>query len=290
MVRAGISNNTALTYNRALLKFEAFREKKALSHVWPSKEQHIILFIANCFESGLAPSTIRTYVAAISFVHKINSWPDYMQSFIVQKMLEGYRRSRPVQDGRSPISIQSLTGIVQKAEHICSSSYETALFQAVFCVAFFGLFRIGELAATFQNGCRPIQFSDVICNDKDKLITLLLRSSKTNQHGPPSPIRIKCIKRALVCPVCQLHKFMARRPSTGGMLFCHANGKELTCYQFAAVLKKCINQLPDHPGHIRSHSFRIGGATYFASLGYSEEQIKSLGRWRSDVYKRYIRR
>lgn len=38
-----------------------------------------------------------------------------------------------------------------------------------------------------------------------------------------------------------------------------------------------------------THSFRIGAATTAASLGFSELQIQSMGRWNSSAFKKYIR-
>ena len=41
--------------------------------------------------------------------------------------------------------------------------------------------------------------------------------------------------------------------------------------------------------HFRSHSFRIGAATWLASKGVLDEAIKHMGRWSSNAFKRYIR-
>ena len=35
--------------------------------------------------------------------------------------------------------------------------------------------------------------------------------------------------------------------------------------------------------------FRIGAASHAAECGYSETQIRLLGRWKSDAFKKYIR-
>ena len=41
--------------------------------------------------------------------------------------------------------------------------------------------------------------------------------------------------------------------------------------------------------HMSSHSCRIGGATALAAAGFSEEQIRLLGRWVSDCFRIYTR-
>ena len=39
----------------------------------------------------------------------------------------------------------------------------------------------------------------------------------------------------------------------------------------------------------KGHSFRIGAATFAASCGFSDAQIRAMGRWKSDVFRKYIR-
>ena len=42
---------------------------------------------------------------------------------------------------------------------------------------------------------------------------------------------------------------------------------------------------PDYlGGKVTSHSFSAGLATAMARLGYGEEDIKAMGRWKSDFY------
>ena len=72
-------------------------------------------------------------------------------------------------------------------------------------------------------------------------------------------------------------------------LFCHTNGTPLTRYQFGAVLTKSIQALGLKSEAYRSHSFRIGAASWLAVKGVPDETIKKLGRWKSDSYSKYIR-
>lgn len=40
---------------------------------------------------------------------------------------------------------------------------------------------------------------------------------------------------------------------------------------------------------IKPHSFRIAGATILMAAGFSQQTIKNMGRWASDVYLIYAR-
>jgi hypothetical protein len=53
--------------------------------------------------------------------------------------------------------------------------------------------------------------------------------------------------------------------------------------------KKSLSVLRIENAAIRSHSFRISMATTGAIEGMSDDQIKELGRWKSNAFLRYIR-
>lgn len=42
------------------------------------------------------------------------------------------------------------------------------------------------------------------------------------------------------------------------------------------------------PKQYKGHSFRTGAATHAAQVGFSENAIQNMGRWKSDAVKRYI--
>ena len=43
------------------------------------------------------------------------------------------------------------------------------------------------------------------------------------------------------------------------------------------------------PSRYKGHSFRIGAASYAADRGFSDAQIRMLGRWKSNAFLCYIR-
>jgi len=54
-----------------------------------------------------------------------------------------------------------------------------------------------------------------------------------------------------------------------------------------SLLKRSL-RLARIPGEYTGHSFRRGAATWAASVGMSGEEIKTLGRWASSSFERYI--
>ena len=69
--------------------FNNFRDKYKLEKIWPVSVDQTVSFIAYCFEMGYSPASIVSYIAGLSFYHKLNSWPNPTVQFIVKKVLEG---------------------------------------------------------------------------------------------------------------------------------------------------------------------------------------------------------
>ena len=44
-----------------------------------------------------------------------------------------------------------------------------------------------------------------------------------------------------------------------------------------------------HHEKVMPHSFRIGGATALFSQGVTAEEIRTMGRWSSDIHRLYVR-
>ena len=72
-------------------------------------------------------------------------------------------------------------------------------------------------------------------------------------------------------------------------LFTKQNKLAITRAQFSQTLRQVIKKAGFDDSRIKGHSFRIKAATTAASLGFTEDQIQRMGRWRSDAVKKYIR-
>lgn len=290
LLDASIAPNTAAAYKTAINVFKQFLVNCNLPYALPIDTQHVLFFISYSFERGLSPNTINTYVAGINHFHKLHGYADLREVFIVKKMLEGCLRLKKTKDTRLPITIEILKDVCDILPAVCYNQFEANLFKAAFLLAFFGLFRVSEIvvpSSLLVN--RTITREDISVDPDKKHIVITLKISKSNQSGPPTRIRLPCEKNIALCPVCAVREFINIRPICEGPFFCHANKNPVTRCQFSSVLAKCIKRVRPVCGHIRSHSFRIGRATQLSALGLSEDRIKTMGRWRSGAYKRYIR-
>ena len=290
MLSASISPNTLLTYQTAVKAYHSFINEFQMETSWPITIAQAISFIAYCFEKGLAPRTINTYVSGLNHIQQLNNWGDFRQNFVIKKMLEGCLRLRKRSDGRLPITRVILARICTVLPTICYDAYETKVFKAAFLLAYFGLFRVSELVVPSLLYTEwSVQKKDISLSDDGKYIFVTLRHSKTNQAGQPITLKIPPEVNSILCPVQAVREFLQVRPAGQGPVFCHANATPVTRAQFSAVLAKSLKVILPNCSNIKSHSFRIGRATELASLGFSSDHIQKMGRWSSNCFRTYIR-
>ena len=195
----------------------------------------------------------------------------------------------PHKDTRLPITLQILVKILSKLAVTCSNEFEKKLFAAAYSLAYFGFFRVGEIA--FSKGrsvCQIIALNDIIMDKEHKYIIVKVRYSKTDQCGKGVSLKINKVG-GIMCPVNNLVQYLGARPGLLGPLFVHFDGRPLSRYQFSAVLKKSLKIEGIDASKFNSHSFRIGAATIAAVMGYPTEEIQLDGRWSSNAYQSYVR-
>lgn len=286
LVSASLAENTKFVYENAKRVFEDFRVQFKFNSVWPPPLAHLVNFVLHLSNKKIAPSTVRTYIAGLSFYSKCFGGEDHTHNFLLKKILEGMRRTVSSKDTRAPITLDMLKEMPFALQQICSSHFESKLFLASFLLAFFGLLRVSEIVVCRGNSGRALQIDDISLNSNS--VEINIRFSKTDQLGRSTKLSIAATG-ASVCPVQAIKQYLAIRPSTAkGPLFCHFNGKAVTRFQFATVLHKALKFAGYDVSSYKTHSFRIGGATQAALKGLSSDTIQKLGRWKSDVYKRYI--
>ena len=294
LLGSALTAGTKKSYQRAWGSFQIFYERFCGSSTpqLPLSSHQLALFISYLSARKLAPSTISSYLSAISYVHKIKGYSDPTKSFLIHKLSTALSRQR-LADLRLPITRPVLHELVKSLRHTNSSAFQRCLYSAMFLLAFYGFFRVGELAAKSVDRVDSIlQFKDLkflVHNGQPQMIKIIITAFKHNTDRKPFEILIEREETLPFCPVQAMVEYCQTRGALPGPLFCQQNLAPITVYQFNTELSRCLHFCSLDPSRYKGHSFRIGAASLAADKGFSDAQIRTLGRWKSDAFKLYIR-
>ena len=267
--------------------FDHFRLQMQYHLVSPIPIWQIVEYIAFMSQHDYAFQTVNGHIVALSYYNKINGFIDNTQTFLVKQMLKGLNKTQNRKDHRMPITITLLEKILPNLSHICTSYYEATLFRVAYSISFCALLRVSEIAfSNIDHINHVLTFQNV--KVYPTYVNIFIQKSKTDQSGKGVNITIHFTEKIQFFKTA-LQSYLSIRPQFGGTFLCHFNGSPVTAYQFNAILKKVLEFSGIQNKFYKSHSFRIGGATYLFGEGKSEDEIKSLGRWKSNAYKSYIR-
>lgn len=76
----------------------------------------LTLFAAYLFDHKYAPSTVNTYVSALSYSHKLSGFPDPTKVFYIIQMLKGFGSARI--DSKLPITLPILYKLIESAQFL----------------------------------------------------------------------------------------------------------------------------------------------------------------------------
>ena len=136
-------------------------------------------------------------------------------------------------------------------------------------------------------------------NNKDKIILVLYSSKTHGQESRPQKIKIsavptKAVARSnrLFCPFRTVIKYMNFRGpylDDNEPFFVFKDRLKVKPYQVRTTLRLLLSRLGLDESLYDVHSFRIGRTSDLEKFGYSIDQIKSMGRWKSNAVYRYLK-
>ena len=238
----------------------------------------IALFIGHMFEAGYAPATINSAVSALSFVFKWEGKSDPADCFYVRSLQRSLGRFR-VPDSRQSITSAELVTMCD----LVANHPEAKMLTCLFSLAFYGLCRMGELV-----GSGPHVLLDQNVQLTDDGIRLTLETFKHSKRGATLLVTEK--GNGAACPVRNCKGYVLSRPavSSSRPFFVTRTGGSVSLAVVNSIVKKLGASLTP-PKLLGGHSFRIGGTGWAVSCGKSTEEIKLMGRWESDAFRRYLR-
>ncbi len=172
------------------------------------------------------------------------------------------------------------------------SSHDNAMMWAACCLAFFGFLRLGELTVPSDGSFDPmvhLTVKDISFDDATRptVLHVTLKQSKTDPFRKGVTLTLGRTNHSL-CPVAAMAGYLVLHESRGGPLFQFEDGRFLTRQRMVRQVQGALQEAGMDASSYNGHSFRIGAATTAALKGMEDAMIKTLGRWESTAYLRYV--
>ena len=206
------------------------------------------------------------------------------------------RLSKPVKE-KVPLTPHKL-GVMLNHLPLFPNNITRLALKAALTFAVWGLLRVSEYTSAqvyVANPVSEIQRKNIILHYQGHSTTpshfsALIKSSKTDTFKKSTTIRIWASDNMTLCPVSAMNNYLRATQwySPDAPLFHIANNKHLT----PNFINKAITTLAQASGfneHLTSHCARVGGASSLSALGFSEPEIQSVGRWKSNAFRTYTK-
>ena len=214
---------------------------------------------------------------------------DPTKNYILSKLVAGTSRVRPSFDIRLPITLKIIDNLINALSHTAANFYEMTLFKAMYLFAFYTFARIGEITMN-KNADNILQFNDIeLYNGPNgSTIKVTFRKFKHNTSGLPHVIEFSK-GYSKHNPVTAMNNYLSLRGTQSGSLFCMPSGRAVKRHAFDVQLHKTLSFCHLDSSRYKGHSFRIGAASFRSEQGDTDTQIRSLGRWKSNAFLKYLR-
>ena len=301
-----LTRKTWSNYKTAEIMLAKCCKKNGIKKELPISEATTITFIlwlAN--ERKAKAATINSYLAGVRQLHIMKGLEaPQLRTGLVKLALKGKahidaaeRRSQG-RATRQPITPDILLLLKARLKSSNMSALDKRLIWVVCTASFFGAFRGAELL------CR----SEKVFDPAYTLLAEDVALTQSKESGEASlQFRIKAPKedklgrsiivdvfqsRVDICPVAAFEKWRALDPpfETGQPAFRWGNGTPLTSRRLNGILKdRLTGYLEGAERLYTTHSFRTGAASMMGTLGFSDEDIKAIGKWSSDAFLSYTK-
>ena len=264
-------------------------------------EERLVLFVGFLINQKKKSTTIRSYVSAIKAVLRDDGEEINEDTFLIKSLTRACKLVNDRVCNKLPIRRGLLSLILKELEKLYgerSQDYLHTLYSAIFSTAYFGFFRIGEVACSQH----VIKAKDVHIGKNKKKMMFVLHTSKT--HGLDAKPQIVKISSSdlnanhqmknidTFCPFEILEKFVTSRRlrrREDEQFFIFSDGTPVQPSHCRTLLKDILSKIGLQNSLYGFHSLRGGRAVDMLSMKISVETIKTLGRWKSGAVYTYLK-
>ncbi len=285
-----IANSSRRTYEQGQSSFNSFCFNLRICP-YPLTQHNLCLFTTYLART-LSYSTIRTYLAAVRFRNiELGFYSNFEPMQNLQMLLRGIKRVKGISSkpNRLPVTLNIMKILKSNLRKSHLNEKDKLMLWAAFTTAFFGLLRASEFCCDTKHTFNPdatLLLKDVTLNEN--VATMKIKVSKADPFRNGHEVRLAA-SQSSVCAFRALSKYTMFCSCPAAPLFVFSDTTYLTRQTVTKTLQSLLG--PNFPDVNRysSHSFRIGGATSAAAADLPDWLIKTLGRWSSNCYERYIR-
>ena len=172
--------------------------------------------------------------------------------------------------------------------------YLESLYKTILSLGYYGMLRVGEMTDSPHN----VRASNVhVAYNKDK-IQLVLYTSKTHgRESRPQKVKISAVETKVkvnrfFCPFKLVLQYMQLRGSYDDddePFFIFKDRSPIKAHQLRYMIRQLLSNLNLEGALYDVHSLRIGRTCDLHKFGYSIDQIKAMGRWKSNAVFRYLK-
>ena len=258
---------------------------------------------------GLQSATVKSYVSGIKYILITDGYDWDNGKMLLNTITKSCKMKNDRLKVRLPIQKGLLELILFKIQRRYNTQpYLEALYISAYLLQYYGLLRIGEIADS-AHSIKAINLHEAI---PQKRLLIVLYTSKT--HGLESaPQKVKILGNKTIeitdsdttrtfnmhtrdlgkfCPVEWTRRYIRLRPKIYNdteNLYILSDGSPLKACFMRSLLREILNDFNLDGQMYDTHSFRIGRATDLFKSGVSIEDIKQLGRWKSNAVYNYIK-
>mgnify|MGYP003891633467 CR=1 FL=1 len=271
----------------------------------PLSSTDILTFTAWLLNRGVKASTISSYLSGLRQVHLSNGIDiPIIRSDLISLILRGQSHldnlSPKSKQTRLPVSPTILRVLKLEISRSTFPKRDKRLIWLLCSLAFHGSFRIIELLSKTKGSFDPnfcLLGNDVLLkplilnNSPVSVLAVTVKSPKVGRPNSKDIIDVFPTNTDL-CPV-RAYSDLAKSnpyPNPNMPFFSLSNGSPYSSPEFNSHLKLWLSKYINPSfGYISGHSFRAGIPSILGSLGFSDSDIKLVGRWSSNAFQSYLK-
>lgn len=297
-----LAKGTWSSYKTAERLLAMYCSENKVQFILPVSDSVLLGFIHwLVYKRGVKAGTVSSYLAGIRKLYAMKNIPEpNLRSEQVQMVLKGRQnmesadRLRGHKQQRQPVTPDILLLFKNRLIHWESNNLDKVTIWLVATLLFHGAFRGGELlcktADQFDPAFTLLRKDLVLVKGQGQCsVQVRLKAPKEDKDAKANIVDVYQ-SNTDICPVKAYAKWekATRMDSPEQPAFRLQSGVPLTPRKFNDILKE---RLAGYIGDqkIQAHSFRSGAASMMGSLGYSDKDVKAVGRWSSRAFEAYIK-